>query len=202
MFHEGEDIFYYVTLYNENYEMPPMPEGSAEGIIKGLYRYREAEAGGTKVRLLGSGPILLQCLRAAEILKERYDVNSEIYSATSFGELRRDALACEKWNHENPGSEAKLPYVSTVLGGDDSPVIAATDFMKAVPELVGRWIDADFTCLGTDGYGRSDTREALRRFYGIDAESIAVAALEALARRGEAEPAQVDKARSELVASA
>jgi pyruvate dehydrogenase E1 component len=183
MYDQGEDVFYYITLYNENFEMPAMPEGSREGILKGLYKYRAAgEDRPLKVQLLGSGAILAQALRAQRILLEKFDVAADVWSATSYGELRREAVACERWNRLHPDRRPRAPYVTQVLEGTEGPIVAASDFLKAVPDLVGRWVPRDFTVLGTDGFGRSDTREVLRRFFEVDAEHIVVAALSALSR--------------------
>ncbi len=170
MMDEGEDIFYYITLYNENYPMPPMPEGSREGILRGAYRVREGAAGQPRrVRLAGSGPILREALAAAEELEREHQVAAEVYSVTSWTELRREALQRED-----------DPWVVQVFGSDDSPIVAATDYVKAVPDLVSRWIDAPMTVLGTDGFGRSDTRSGLRRFFRVDREAIVEAALDQL----------------------
>ncbi len=186
MHEKGEDIFYYVTLYNENYPMPPMSEGTRDGILKGLYRLKAApQSLAHRVRLVGSGTILGEVDRARAILAERYDVAAEVWSATSFCELRRDALACERWNRLHPGEAPRVPYVTACFADGAGPVVAASDFMKAVPDMIARWVPADYTVLGTDGFGRSDTREALRRFFGVDAEHVVVAALSALARTGE-----------------
>jgi len=202
MMEREEDIFYYLTLYNENFEMPPMPEGAREGILRGLYKYRPApeakgggkgKAGGRKVRrarILGSGSILPQALRAQEILAERYQVAADVFSATSYVNLRREALECERFNRLHPGEEPRVPYVAQALAPFQGPIVAVSDFVKAVPDLVGRWMPGDFTPLGTDGFGRSDTRQALRRFFEVDAEHIVVAVLSALAREGTA-PAEL-----------
>jgi len=182
MYERNEDVFYYVTLYNENFEMPAMPEGVGEGILRGLYLYRRApEERPLRAQLLGSGTILSQALRAQEIL-QRFGVAADVWSATSYVELRREALECERWNRLHPDRRARVPYVTQLLDGTEGPVVAASDFMKAVPDMVGRWIPRDYVVLGTDGFGRSDTREALRRFFEVDAEHIAVAALSALER--------------------
>ncbi len=174
-----EDRFYYITLYNENYPMPPMPEGVEEGILRGIYLFRRGEEGRRRVTLLGSGPILLQTLRAQEILQERYDVSADVYSVTSYQQLRNDALECERWNRLHPSEQARIPYVVQVLGGA-TPIVAASDYLKAIPDQIGRWMSRPFVPLGTDGFGRSDTRDALRRFFEVDAESIAAASLHGL----------------------
>ncbi len=189
MYREREDVFYYITLYNENYPMPPMPEGIEEGILKGLYKFRAAPepaaaAPPPRVHLLGSGSLLREALRAQEILAERYGVAADVWSATSYKALRRDALDVERWNMLHPEEEPRQPYVASLFAGDDAPLIAVSDFMKAVPDQIARWLDGRLFSLGTDGFGRSDTREALRRFFEVDAECIVVAALHRLALRG------------------
>ncbi len=177
---DQEDSFSYLTLYNENYPMPPMPEGVEEGILRGIYLFRKGEEGRRRrVTLLGSGPILLQVLRAQEILQEKYDVAADVYSVTSYQQLRNDALEAERWNRLHPTERARIPYVAQVLGGR-VPIVAASDHMKAIPDQVSRFVSQPFIPLGTDGFGRSDTREALRRHFEVDAECVAVAALNGL----------------------
>jgi pyruvate dehydrogenase E1 component len=181
----GEDLFYYITLYNENFTMPAMPEGARDGILRGLYLFRPSpEARPLRAQLLGSGTMMAQVLRAQEILLEKYGVAADAWSATSYGELRREALGVERWNRLHPGEKPRVPHVTQLLVSTEGPVVASTDFMKAVPDMVGRWVPREFTILGTDGFGRSDTREVLRRFFEVDAEHIVVATLSALARAG------------------
>ena len=185
MYAKGEDVFYYVTLYNENYAQPPKPEGVDEGILRGLYRLREAPDLGRKAhraRLVGSGSILQQVVAAQELLAEKFGIAAEIYSAPSFPLLRRDALEAERWNRLHPDKEPRVPYVSTVLGPDGGPIVAATDWLKALPDMVARWLPPYYVSLGTDGFGRSDTREALRSLFEIDAAHVAAATLAELAR--------------------
>ncbi len=200
MYRENEDVFYYLTLYNENYQMPPMPEGAREGILAGLYRLRPGEGaeGRPRVQLLGSGPLLREALRAQELLAERFGVAADVWSATSYKELRREALECERWNRVHPGEPRRVPYVERLLGEAPGPVVAVSDFMKLVPDQIARWVPQGLTSLGTDGYGRSDTRRALRRFFEVDAEHVALAALTALARRGELDAAVAARAPAEL----
>ena len=196
---EDEDIFYYLTLYNENYVMPPQPEGAEEGILRGLYRVRPAgELAGARGQLLGSGPLLREAWRAAEMLEARFGVGAAVWSATSYQQLRADALACERWNRLHPLEAPRVPYVAEMLGGQPGPVVAVSDFAKAVPDQIGRWVPEGLVPLGTDGYGLSDTRLALRRHFEIDAEHVAVAALAELARRGEHPPEAVASAIAEL----
>jgi pyruvate dehydrogenase E1 component len=180
MYVKGEDVFYYVTLYNENWPMPPKPEGVEEGVLRGLYRFRPAGKGSRRVQLIGAGSILHQVLRAQELLAERYDVAADVWSAPSFQQLRNDALEVERWNRLHPDAEPRLPWVVRQLEGVAGPIVAATDYMKAVPDMVARWIDRPYTVLGTDGFGRSDTREALRTHFEVSPEHIAYAALHGL----------------------
>jgi pyruvate dehydrogenase E1 component len=199
MLHEQQDVFYYITLYNEPYVMPAMPEGAEEGILRGLYRFRAAPGQGKhRAQLLGSGPILREALRAQELLGERFGVAADVWSATSYGELHRDALEVERHNRLHPDQPARKPYITRCLEGAGGPVIAASDFVKALPDLVTRWVPGPYETLGTDGFGRSDTREALRRFFEVDAEHIVLATLSALARQGELPAEHVRQAMAEL----
>src|SRR5262249_10610292 len=147
-----------------------------------------------RAQLFGSGVILLQALRAQEILAEKFGVAADVWSATSYQQLRNEALAVERWNRLHPGAAPRTPYVTQALEGSEGPVVAATDFLKAVPDMIARWVPGSFTPLGTDGFGRSDTREALRRHFEIDAEHIVVATLAALAREGRIGADVVDRA--------
>jgi pyruvate dehydrogenase E1 component len=192
MVEDGEDVLFYITLANEPALMPAMPDGVEEDeIVRGLYRFRAAPQDGHPVQLLGSGPILREVLRAQELL-EGYGVAADVWSATSYHELRRDALASERV--DRLGAAAPAPYVTRRLAAAGGPVIAASDSMKAVPDLIARWVPGDFTSLGTDGFGRSDTRQALRRWFQVDAEHIVVAALASLVRAGALRRAVVDGA--------
>src|SRR5437660_1229870 len=194
----GEDIFYYLTLYNENYPQPPMPEGVEDGIVRGLYLFRKGEEGlRRRITLLGSGSIMRQVLRAQELLQERYEVAADVWSVTSYQLLRNEALEIERLNRLHPEAEPKLPYVTQILGGH-SPIVAATDYVKSLPDQIARWSGSPFVPLGTDGFGRSDTREALRRHFEVDAESVATASLHALALCEQYGPADVAKAISDL----
>ncbi|MDQ7005650.1 MAG: pyruvate dehydrogenase (acetyl-transferring), homodimeric type [Acidobacteriota bacterium] len=207
MYREDEEIFYYITLYNENYPQPALPSRqAAEGVLKGLYLYRPAtgkkKRGAKKpplrVQLIGSGPILLEVLRAAELLEQRFGVQADVWSATSWNELRREALAVERWNRLHPDQPPRSSHVERCAATMEGPVVAASDFIKAVPEQVARWMPREFTVLGTDGFGRSDTRSALRRFFEVDAEHIAAAALSSLARSGGMEAAAAAEALARL----
>jgi pyruvate dehydrogenase E1 component len=196
MFHDGDDVFYYLTLYNENYGQPEMPKGAAEGIVRGLYRFRDAPNEGKRhqAQLLGSGPMVNTALRAQELLANDWDVSAAVWSATSFQQLRADALEVERWNRLHPALPRREPFLVQALNGAEGPVVAVTDFMKAVPDQIARWVRQPFVSLGTDGFGRSDTREALRRHFEIDAEHMVVATLSSLADMGEAKPEQVAEA--------
>jgi pyruvate dehydrogenase E1 component len=204
MLQARENVFYYVTLYNENYAMAPKPAGSDEGILRGLYPLRagDGDADWARVHLLGSGSLLREALRAQEILRERYQVRADVWSATSYKELRREALEVERWNLLHPAAERRRPYVERVLAeagaGAGVPVVAVSDFMKLVPDQIARWVPAPFVPLGTDGFGRSETREALRRFFEVDAEHVALAALRALAGAGAYDVARAAAAVGEL----
>ena len=184
MYGQDKDLLYYIAIYNENHPMPPKPEGVDEGIIRGMYRLRGAPKGdGPVVRLVASGPIMLQAFEAVELLEE-FGVRCEIWSATSYGELRREGLEVARWNRQNPDKEAKQPWVQQQLGSGIYPTIAVSDNMAAVPDMIRQWVGGDYSVLGTDGFGKSDTRPALRRFFEIDAASVTLAALSALVRDG------------------
>ena len=209
MYGRREDVFYYITLTNENYPMPAKPEGADEGILKGLYRFRAAEpqaegrSGSTegrppRVQLFGSGSLLNEALRAQALLAERYGVAADVWSATSYKELRREALETERWNLLHPEAPPRRSYLETALDGAEGPIVAVSDYMRAVPDQIARWLPGRFFPLGTDGFGRSDTREALRRFFEVDAESIALAALHRLAVGGRIDPAVAARAVGEL----
>jgi len=202
MYVNGEDVYYYVTIYNENYPQPPKPEGVAEGILRGIYRFAaapDAGKGAHGARLVGSGSILQQVLAAQSLLAEKFGVAAEVYSAPSFPLLRRDALDVERWNRLNPDAkEPRVPYVSQVLPADGRPIVVATDWLKALPDMVARWLPSDYVALGTDGFGRSDTREALRSLFEIDPPHIAAATLASLARCGDPPVAKAVTAFREL----
>ena len=191
MYAKGEDVFYYVTIYNENYLQPPKPAGDGvdEGILRGIYRFAAAPEVGKnaqETRLVGSGSILQQVLAARDLLAEKFGVAAEVYSAPSFPLLRRDALEADRWNRLHPDAKKpRVPYVSTILPADGRPIVAATDWLKALPDMVARWLPDYYLSLGTDGFGRSDTRENLRALFEIDPPHIAAATLAALARCGD-----------------
>jgi pyruvate dehydrogenase E1 component len=198
MLEQQQDVIYYLTLHNESYPMPPMPEGVEQGIVDGIYRLRAAPGEGrARVQLFGSGAILNQVLRAQDLLLERYRVAADVWSVTSYCKLRREAMACERENRLQPTTPPRVPVISLALEDAEGPVIAATDYVTAVPDQILRWVPS-MVSLGTDGFGHSDTREALRRFFEVDAEHITVAALKALADRGEIEAREVAAAIEEL----
>jgi pyruvate dehydrogenase E1 component len=185
-----EDVFYYITLYNDNYPMLPIPDGAVEGILKGMYKLRlaSAESKLPKIHLLGSGPIVPYVLRAQELLAEQFGVAADVWSVTSYKELRREALEVDRWNMLHPAEKPRRSYVESVLAKEQGIFLAASDYMRSVPEMITRWVPGGLYPLGTDGFGRSETREALRRFFEVDAECITVAALSQLARRGALRP--------------
>jgi pyruvate dehydrogenase E1 component len=192
----ADDVFYYLTLYNENYVMPAKPEGCDEGILAGMYLVRPApEARTHRAQLLGSGSILpTQVLRAQELLAADHDVAADVWSVTSYKLLREDGLDAERWNRLHPTEPPRVSFVTRALEGAEGPVIAASDWVKAVPDLIGRFVPAPYVVLGTDGYGRSDTRAKLRRHFEVDAEHIVVATLSALAASGDVKPEAVAEA--------
>jgi pyruvate dehydrogenase E1 component len=200
MYVEDESIFYYITLYNEPYVMPALPEGANDGILKGMYLLKSADVPGarSRVQLLGSGPILRQTLLAQETLARDYGVASDLYSVTSYKELRREALEIERWNLLHPTESPRQCYVQKLLAGKQGPFIAASDYMHLVSEQIAKWVPGRLVTLGTDGFGRSDTRENLRRHFEIDAAHITFAALSELHRRGELDRAAIEKARQAL----
>jgi pyruvate dehydrogenase E1 component len=197
---EQEDAFYYITLMNENYPHPAMPEGAADGILRGMYLLRE---GGSKrsrkprVQLLGSGTILREALAAADLLESDFGVLADVWSVTSFTELRRDGLEVERWNMLHPTKRPRRSFVSECLDARRGPVVASTDYIRAYADQIRQWVAGagrSYRVLGTDGYGRSDFRQALRRFFEIDRHYIAVAALKELADAGDVDPARVQEA--------
>ncbi|MEX2559592.1 MAG: pyruvate dehydrogenase (acetyl-transferring), homodimeric type, partial [Pirellulales bacterium] len=200
MYEDLEDCMYYITLHNENYLMPAMPEGIEEGIVQGIYQVASVDAGSKRprVQLFGSGAILREALRAQKILAEKYQVSSTAWSVTSYTQLSRDARAAERWNLLHPGEKPRQAYIQQVLAGHDEPVIASSDNVRAVAEQVAPWIPGGLTALGTDGLGRSDLRSRLRRHFEVDAETIVLAALDRLADQGQIEQKTVVRAIGEL----
>jgi pyruvate dehydrogenase E1 component len=194
MYVEQENVFYYVTCMNENYVQPAMPEGSAQGIVRGAYLLRTGGRGKVRVNLLGSGAILREVLAAATILDEEFGVPADVFSVTSFSELRREALDAERWNLLHPDSPPRVPYVRACLEGRDGPFVAATDYVRTVADQIRQWVPGAYQVLGTDGFGRSDSRAALRDFFEVDRRYIVVAALKALADEGALDVATVSAA--------
>lgn len=187
MYVEGEPVFYYVTVMNENYTMPAMPQGVEQGILKGLYSFTTMTPKGkakAKTTLLGSGTILREVIAAAEKLANDYGIECEVMSAPSWNELRREALECERWNLLHPGETPRVPYVASTLAGRSGPFVAASDYVRTVPDQIRQWVPGRYVVLGTDGYGRSDAREALRHHFEVDHRFIVLATLRALADEG------------------
>jgi pyruvate dehydrogenase E1 component len=200
MYQEGEDLFYYICLYNGNYQMSAMPEGVEDGILKGIYKLKPSTKtkAKAKVQLLGSGSILPEVEKAQVILEEQYGVAADVWSVTSYGELRREALAIDRWNRLHPAEPAKAPYIVQILGETEGPIVAASDYMKAVQDQITPWLNGRMVTLGTDGFGRSENREHLRRHFEVDAASVAAAALSRLARDGKFDAKKAAKAILDL----
>ena len=184
MLEEQENVFFYITCMNENYAHPPMPKGAEDGILKGLYLADVGGRGKVRVQLIGSGTILREVIEASKILADDYGIPADIWSATSFNELRRECLEVERWNNLHPGQPPRRSYLEQCFDGRDGPFIAATDYMKIVAEQVDRWVPGRYVTLGTDGFGRSDARAALRDHFEVNRYYIVVAALKALADDG------------------
>jgi pyruvate dehydrogenase E1 component len=197
MYRDREDVFYYITIMNEAYRQEPMPEGVEEGILRGLYKLRAASTEGPRIHLFGSGAILRAALGAQEILAG-FGVAADVWSATSYGELRRDALAAERWSMLHPTEPPRMPWIRRMLDPEPFPVVAATDYAKMLPTAIAPYVPDGLHPLGTDGFGRSDDRASLRRFFEVDAESISIAALYELGRREEIEPDRVQEAIATL----
>jgi pyruvate dehydrogenase E1 component len=189
MFTDGEDVFYYLTVYNENYVMPAMPEGVESDLLKGLYRFAPAPEGpATKATILFSGPAWQWAAAAQQELAEHYGVGAELWSATSWKSLREEALESERWDRLHPSEPRRVPWVTQQLLQADGPYVAVTDFMTSVPDMISRWVPGTWLPLGTDGFGRSDTRAHLRRHFEVDAGHVVVAVLAALAREERVKP--------------
>jgi pyruvate dehydrogenase E1 component len=201
MFVENIDEFYYLTIYNEAYDMPALPGDEVrEGVIRGLYPFKTVKPSGSQVevQLLGSGVILREVLRAQDILAAKFNIASTVYSVTSYQQLRKDALECERYNRLHPTAAPKQSYVEQVLGSTKGPIIASSDYMRIWAEGIGPFLKGRMHALGTDGFGRSESRARLRRFFEVDAEHVAYATLFALAQRGEIDKAILPKALAEL----
>ncbi|MBV8783016.1 MAG: pyruvate dehydrogenase (acetyl-transferring), homodimeric type, partial [Gammaproteobacteria bacterium] len=198
MYAEQQGVFYYITVMNENYAQPAMPAGAESGILRGGYRLHSGGRGKVRATLLGSGTILRECLAAAQLLEEQFKIPADVYSITSFSELRREALECERWNLLHPADKPRVPYVQDLLAAQAGPVVAATDYMRTVPDQIRQWVRGRYVVLGTDGFGRSDARAELRRFFEVDRQHIAVAALKALADEGQVDQKTVTRAIESL----
>jgi pyruvate dehydrogenase E1 component len=198
MFRDGEEVMYYLSVYNETMPMPAMPEGVEEGIRRGLYKFNTGAAKKKfKAHIFGSGPIIGSALKAQEILAN-YDVSADVWSATSYKRLRVEAMEARRWNMLNPTSKPRTSYLEDVVSGEKGVFVAVSDNMKIVAEQITPWIPGGLTVLGTDGFGRSDTREALRRFFEIDAEMTVVATLHALSEKAGLPKSVVAKAIKDL----
>jgi pyruvate dehydrogenase E1 component len=181
MYAQNESVFYYISVMNENYAQPALPAGAEAGIIKGGYLLKTGASGKLRATLLGSGTILRECIAAAELLEKQFGVMADVFSITSFSELRREALECERWNLLHPADAPRVPYVQTLLGGRDGALVAATDYVRNVPDQIRSWVSQPYLTLGTDGFGRSDARAELRQHFEVDRNFIALAALKSLA---------------------
>jgi pyruvate dehydrogenase E1 component len=196
MYVEQESIFYYLTVMNEQYSMPPMPEGVRDGIVKGLYRFRQTSKpdAGRRAQLFGSGAILPEVIKAQEILESKYDVGADVWSVTSYAQLYRDGHACERWNMLHPVDTPRVPYVTACLKDAPGVFVAASDYVKALPDAIDRWLPRPLLALGTDGFGRSENRSCLRDFFEVDYRYVVVATLGALAREGKVDASVVQQA--------
>ncbi len=199
MYEKQESVFYYLTVGNENYIMPPMPAGVKEGILKGMYRFKKSDKpSALKAHLFGSGAIMNQVLAAQKILEEKYQVSTDVWSVTSYTELRREGLHVERWNYLNPKEKPKMPYVSDLLKNEQGIFVAASDYMKVLPDGIRQWVPKPFEVLGTDGFGRSESRKALRDFFEVDSRHIVLTTLGSLYRQGKIKANVVDQAVVEL----
>ncbi|MFB3055914.1 MAG: pyruvate dehydrogenase (acetyl-transferring), homodimeric type, partial [Ignavibacteriaceae bacterium] len=200
MFEDQEKVFYYITLMNENYPMPPMPKGAQNGILKGMYKFKSSSKKNAKLKanLFGSGTIINEVLKAQEILEQDYRVAADVWSVTSYKEVRRDALDIERWNMLNPTRKQKEAYITELFKNNDGVFVAASDYLKALPDTIAKWLPKPLASLGTDGFGRSASRTALRDFFEVDAKHIVFAALGELAKQGKIKNSMLDKAKKEL----
>jgi pyruvate dehydrogenase E1 component len=198
MYEKQERIFYYITVMNENYAQPAMPEGVKDGILHGMYRYSTGGRGKVRVQLLGAGTILREVIAAAEMLEKDWQVPADVWSVTSFSELRRDGIDCDRWNLLHPDQVPRKCYLDRTFATVSGPFIAATDYMRIVADQIRQWVPGRYAVLGTDGYGRSDSRAALREFFEVDSRYIVVAALKALADEGSIDPKTVAEAITKL----
>jgi pyruvate dehydrogenase E1 component len=194
MYQEQENRFYYITAMNENYVQPPMPEGAQDGILKGMYRVRRGGEGSPRVQLLGAGTILREVLAAADLLAGDFNVQADVWSVTSFNELRREGIDTQRWNMLHPGEPPRRCHVERQLGGAEGPIVAATDYIRAYADQIRPYVTQPYVVLGTDGFGRSDMRSQLRKFFEVNRWYVAVAALKALADGGAIRAAMVQEA--------
>ena len=193
MYVEQENVFYYITVMNESYAQPALPKGVEEDILKGMYLFQKGKKNNSpRVQLIGSGTIFIEAVEAAQLLRDDWKVEADLWSCPSFNELARNGETCERWNRLHPTETAKISHVSRCLKDTQGPVIASTDYTRAFAEQIRGYITAPYTVLGTDGFGRSDTRENLRSFFEVNRYHIVIAALKALADNGEFELAKVD----------
>ncbi|HEY6358093.1 MAG TPA: pyruvate dehydrogenase (acetyl-transferring), homodimeric type, partial [Vicinamibacterales bacterium] len=199
MYGDGESCFYYLTVMNEQYEMPAMPEGARDGIIKGLYRFRPAAnpTAPAKAQFIGSGAILNEVVKAQGLL-ERYGVAADVWSATSYNELYREGHAVERWNLRHPSEKARVPHVTRCLAEAPGVVVAASDYLKSQPDMIARWVGRPMITLGTDGFGRSEDRASLRDFFEVDARHVAATTVAALRREGQLDAKVVAQAFLDL----
>jgi pyruvate dehydrogenase E1 component len=200
MYEKQENLFYYITMMNEFYEMPPMPEGVKEGILKGIYRYKASGQGDVKVQahLFGSGAILNEAVKAQQILQSKYGVAADVWSVTSYKELYTDGLETDRWNMLHPAEKPKISYLQQCFENQDAVYVTASDYLKSLPCSIAKWLPGRIIALGTDGYGRSDGRAALRNYFEVDGRFIALATLYALAAEGKIKPETVQKAVKDL----
>ena len=200
MYEDQERIFYYLTVMNENYAMPQMPKGVKEGIVKGMYKFRAStkKQAKLKVNLFGSGTIMNEAIKAAEILEEEFKIAADVWSVTSYKELRRDALDVERWNMLHPSEKPRIPYITQQLKDETGVFVASSDYVKALPDSIAKWVPGKLMSLGTDGFGRSEGRAELRDFFEVDAKQIVLAALYALAKEDKIKMMMVDKAIKQL----
>jgi len=185
---------------NENYAMPAMPEGAKEGILKGMYKLKASENTSHKLKanLLGSGTMVNEALKAQKILEEKYKVSADVWSVTSYKELRRDALDADRWNLLHPTAEQKIPYITKCFTNDEGVIVASSDYVKTLPDSIAKWLPKQIVSLGTDGFGRSEARPELRDFFEVDARYIVIGTLFALAKEGKIKMTQVEKSIKEL----
>jgi pyruvate dehydrogenase E1 component len=200
LYQEGETAIYYIAVENENYPMPGLPEGVTEGIVQGIYKLstRDTEEGAPRVQLFGSGAIVRMTLEAQQLLADRYGIASDVWSVTSYGQLRRGAHECRRWNTLHPSEPPRKSFLERTIEGAEGPFVAASDYVRAVPEQLDPWIPGGLYALGTDGMGRSDTRENLRRHFEVDPHYVTLAALYQLYQNGQLEGKEVSAAIREL----